>query len=225
MIIVDLCKQCKRNPINVERSKRLCSICLDNHCRRVKEYNKSHTELVSEYKKIYYNKNKERLNVISKEWRQNNSDRYKELWDEYYKTHHEDMLNRTRKYYRDNKERVCLHAKEYRQTHLEYYSEKDRLRDANKTPHRREQVLANNRRRRTRKLGLLDHYTDQEWKDCINYWNNRCVNCGSTSNIEADHITPISRGGTDTIDNIQPLCRHCNASKHTKTIDYRWECT
>jgi 5-methylcytosine-specific restriction endonuclease McrA len=28
-----------------------------------------------------------------------------------------------------------------------------------------------------------------------------------------DHIIPINRGGTDTLDNLQPACRACNRSK------------
>ena len=28
-----------------------------------------------------------------------------------------------------------------------------------------------------------------------------------------DHITPINKGGTDTLDNLQPACRACNRAK------------
>lgn len=54
-----------------------------------------------------------------------------------------------------------------------------------------------------------------------------CVRCGrSNSELEGgicckDHVKPISAGGSDGIENIQPLCRECNASKGGEVVDYR----
>lgn len=40
-----------------------------------------------------------------------------------------------------------------------------------------------------------------------------CKCCGSTLNLEYDHITPFSCGGSNKASNIQLLCRQCNRSK------------
>lgn len=41
----------------------------------------------------------------------------------------------------------------------------------------------------------------------------KCRKCGSRSNLEYDHIIPVSRGGSNTARNIELLCEACNRSK------------
>ena len=40
-----------------------------------------------------------------------------------------------------------------------------------------------------------------------------CVRCGSDDDLSLDHIVPWSRGGSDTVENFQTMCRPCNSSK------------
>ena len=46
--------------------------------------------------------------------------------------------------------------------------------------------------------------------------NGRCGICGSPVNFDdmtVDHIIPLSRGGTNAMDNLRLACRTCNRSK------------
>ena len=49
-----------------------------------------------------------------------------------------------------------------------------------------------------------------------------CPHCGRkfrASQMDVDHIVPQSRGGGNTMDNLQYLCPHCNRSKGNRTDD------
>lgn len=80
-----------------------------------------------------------------------------------------------------------------------------------------------NSKRRARKLSNGGSHTVWEW-DCIKrIFEFRCPSCNKSEpeiKLTKDHIIPISLGGTDNIDNIQPLCLSCNVKKHKKVIKY-----
>ena len=44
----------------------------------------------------------------------------------------------------------------------------------------------------------------------------RCVKCGSTEDLEIDHVIPWSQGGGNGPEDLQILCRSCNRRKSDK---------
>jgi len=68
-------------------------------------------------------------------------------------------------------------------------------------------------RRYAKEKGALGNHTLQEWENLKKLHNFKCVKCGEIKKLTKDHIIPLSKGGSDFIENIQPLCKNCNSKK------------
>lgn len=83
----------------------------------------------------------------------------------------------------------------------------------------RETIIA-----RLRKLLAEGGHSEREWDELKRKYNFSCLCCKKQEpfvKLTRDHIIPIMRGGSDDIENIQPLCKSCNSRKHIKEIDYK----
>lgn len=103
-----------------------------------------------------------------------------------------------RDYYSKNTEKVEVRSKVYREANPE-----------------RKWHCEN--RRRVRKYGNGGSHTLDEVQEKFANLGSACFYCGQPGKLTIDHDIPISRGGTDSIDNILPSCQPCNSRKNTKT--------
>lgn len=79
------------------------------------------------------------------------------------------------------------------------------------------------RNRRNRKFNASGYHTFGEWENLKAQYNWTCPACKKIEpdiKLTEDHIIPLSVGGSDNIENIQPLCKSCNCRKHAKIIKY-----
>ena len=73
---------------------------------------------------------------------------------------------------------------------------------------RHKHSLAQNTEPRTDRTGIPEEVRIAVWRRD----NGQC-RCGSRERLEYDHIIPVSRGGSNTVRNIELLCETCNRNK------------
>jgi 5-methylcytosine-specific restriction endonuclease McrA len=96
-----------------------------------------------------------------------------------------------------------------------------------KTAYRRkfpEKEKARVGRRRARKAGApVNDLTAEQWQTILVAFRYRCAYCPPTCwrckkkkhKLTQDHVTPYAHNGSNTLWNVVPACRSCNAKKHT----------
>jgi len=85
-------------------------------------------------------------------------------------------------------------------------------------------VAARNRGLRLSEARKKGRHTKKDWEEMLLFFNKTCCKCFGESgllNVEKDHIIPIYQGGSDGLDNLQPLCALCNSGKGAENIDWR----
>lgn len=74
-----------------------------------------------------------------------------------------------------------------------------------------------------RRNKIIGSHTFGEWELLKKQFGYRCPICLRIEpeiKLTEDHIIPVSKGGSNYIENIQPLCLDCNKRKFTKIIKY-----
>jgi uncharacterized protein YdaU (DUF1376 family) len=87
----------------------------------------------------------------------------------------------------------------------------------------REELDIENRKNRSERLAnarRLATHTPAEWQALVEVCGSHCLRCGAPEYCK-DHIVPIYQGGSDGIENLQPLCRSCNSAKGPDNADLR----
>jgi 5-methylcytosine-specific restriction endonuclease McrA len=179
-----------------------CKMCVSV---RVRENRRARLEQYAQYEKAranlphrvearrkYYEEHKEEISEYKKRWAAENE---------------ESVSASKRKHYELNRDEIITRSKEW----------------AESNPEKVRQAKANNsRKRRAARHASPGSFTAEEFEALCDAHGNRCLACGNTEAVlEADHVVPLTKGGSDDIGNIQPLCGTCNRKKFVSVIDYR----
>jgi 5-methylcytosine-specific restriction endonuclease McrA len=168
-------------------------------------YRATHKEEHKKNAAAWYDKNKELTKARASKWQKDNPERY------------DDVRRASRKKHKDTiNARVRLHLK----AHPELLRKK-KIKTAQWKKEHPENLRATENKRRTAKTQAGGSFTPEEFIFLCTAYGFKCLCCNRKRKLTADHVIPVSKGGTSNIDNIQPLCRPCNSSKGAKCTDYR----
>lgn len=126
---------------------------------------------------------------------------------------------RSRKWREKNPGITTQRVREWRKNNPEQAKE-NRRKWARENPEKNRISHKNNE---TKRKGAVGSFTLGEWELVKKQYGNTCPKCGKTEpqiKLTIDHIIPLIKGGSNWIENIQPLCGPCNTSKFTKIIKY-----
>ncbi len=165
-------------------------------------------------------KKQEHIRELKRAHKKANPEKYDEALRKYRETHREEINTKAKErreqdleHYREiGRNSYERHAEERRRYSLEYYK---------RFP---EKSVAATNRHRALKLAAEGSHTEEEWNELKAFYNFKCLRCGMQEpeiKLTRDHVIPLTTGGSDSIDNIQPLCARCNSKKNHKHIDYR----
>jgi 5-methylcytosine-specific restriction endonuclease McrA len=149
-----------------------------------------------------YLENKEHILAVNSRWHKANLDHHNALNREWDKRNPDKRREITRRHYYKYHTREIARVIDWRKRNPDKFA-----------------IYCKNNRAMRR--GAEGRHTLREWQELCERYDNKCAACGKPAKLTVDHIVPLTKGGTNYIENIQPLCQSCNSSKNSKTIDYR----
>lgn len=125
-----------------------------------------------------------------------------------------------------NKKLFCNYVCAHLMCQQVYGQDKDRIAEIKKryNSKNREKNIHYSHKKRAIELNIKGSFSIKEWVTLKEFYGFMCLCCKRVEpeiKLEIDHIIPVSKGGSNDIDNIQPLCTNCNKRKFTKIINYR----
>lgn len=159
-------------------------------------------ECRAEHKRRYREANKEKLAKQERRYREDNKGKVADSQRRYYEANRCKLSEWHRRYREENECKLAEWRRRYRRENPDI-------------------SRAHHRNRRALKIANGGRVSASEWQSVLARFDGQCAKCGANEDIHMDHVVPLSKGGSHSVDNIQPLCATCNMRKHTKVEDYR----
>lgn len=221
--------------------ERVCQPCKDAAKVYMSEWaakNKEHVKTYNkEHGKKYYEQNRDRLIAQSLKYQQEHAAERKIYMAEYWVKNKETLQAQKKAYYEENKEALYQKHREWvadNPDKMEEYRKKWEFENPEKAKQAKkdwadrniEYMNAKSRARRAMRIGNgFEPYTVDEM---LEKYGTDCHVCGEPIDLEAprkcgrggwekglhiDHLIPIAKGGSDTLENTRPAHGLCNISR------------
>lgn len=194
--------------------------CRRGHTGQRRADNGDCIECVHVRQRAWYAKNREADLARKAKWVEENREKVQATYAAWYAENRERVQAATGAYYASNREAGKESRRRYRKGNLE------RLRayDVERHAENPERARAASRRRKARLKGAEGSHTSVDVEEIAKAQRYRCAYCRTDLKLPGwheDHITPLSRGGSNRRSNIQLLCAPCNLAKHASDpVDY-----
>jgi hypothetical protein len=149
--------------------------------------------------------------VSKRAWKKRNPEKH-QAWA---KRHPERMNAAVADWRRRNKHKFDENTRLWRLANRE----RVRTSNGNYRARHKVRVAARNRRQYAHRMAIPGWYTEHDVKACLVMQGWRCFYCLKPllDGYHVEHMTPVSRGGSNYPDNIVCACPFCNCSKGNKT--------
>lgn len=209
-----ICRKCGIQKDVVEFSK--CSANPDGIQRRCREcqrlskakWDEANAQHRADYKLAYNLEHRDEARKYTAEYRKNNYEKVKEYDRQRKKTDKfkEYLSNYHAKHYIANKTHIVGKINEYQKNNP------DKIRQYKKKNKALRRVVTEN---------TINDFTLIQWIECKVKFDHKCAYCGRETELEQEHVVPVTKGGMYTKNNIVPSCRACNGSKTNKHME-KW---
>lgn len=192
---------------------RICTRCLNE--KELSEFSRTKRtadgyqdwckECTKEYKRAYYQSNKEK-------------ERAKRRTN--YQQHKDDYIRRAKSSQSQNKEQRKEYMRRYMKENVEKYRDRIRAwaREYYSRPDVKAKVIAYQRmHKNARRVIEGSKATTKEFSALVKLFNGHCAYCNKpTDKPTVDHIIPVAKGGRGHIFNLLPACSSCNKRKSAR---------
>lgn len=162
-----------------------------------------------------FHKNKARPDGVETYCKECNNQRLRES----YAKDPQSKITKTRQYHLDNPRWSKDTQRKWHQDNKErrYQKVKNRLdTDPEFLKYRRDLVARKERERRAQKANTeVTKVTKNHYNNILLEFNNQCWICEvKLTQVVWDHVQPLAKGGSHSVDNLRPACNPCNVRKN-----------